>query len=100
MGIPLINAICLLVAYQKLKIFKMTSWDRDNHFQVFHRPISKFRLGFAAFIAVFGLLFYFQQKKIERTTGVKRYATSTFDISSNRGCCSQWIDLFFEVQLR
>lgn len=59
MGIPIINCLCLLVAYQRLKLFKTTSWDRDDQIQVIHHPIARWRLISAAIITLFGLLFYY-----------------------------------------
>lgn len=64
MGIPFISAICLLVAYQRLKIFHLTSWDKDDHFQILHRPVSRMRLGFAVSIAILGFWFYFHEKNL------------------------------------
>ena len=34
MVIPFLNAICMFVAFSRLKAFQITSWDRDDHFQV------------------------------------------------------------------
>lgn len=65
MGIVGLNFLCLAVAYQKLKIFKITSWDREDHIQVTHYPIGRWRIYFAVFVAVGGLLFYMQEKNKE-----------------------------------
>lgn len=62
MGIPVLNIFCLLIAYQKLKVFKITSWDRDDHVTVTHQPISRFRLILTACVAILGLLFYYSDK--------------------------------------
>jgi len=59
LGIPFVNALCMLVAYHRLKALKITSWDRDDHIQVTHLPISRFRLGLGAFIAIGGVLAYY-----------------------------------------
>lgn len=63
MGIIGINFLCLAFAYQKLKLFKITSWDREDHVQVTHYPIGRWRLYVGAFIAIGGLLFYMQEKQ-------------------------------------
>ncbi len=52
MAIPIVNGICMLVAYQKLMLFKTTSWDREEYIQVTHRPVGKWRLVVTALIAV------------------------------------------------
>jgi hypothetical protein len=62
MGIPFINIICMLVAFQRLKMFKITTWDRDDHIRISMRPIGKWRIGFAILIAVMGLGYYFNAK--------------------------------------
>ena len=58
MGIPIVSVICLIVAYQRLKVLKITSWDKEDHFQISYRPISNMRLGLAALIAVGGVAFH------------------------------------------
>lgn len=58
MGIVGINVFCLSIAYYKLKALKITSWDREDHIQVTHYPIPKWRLYVAVFVAVIGLLYY------------------------------------------
>jgi hypothetical protein len=63
MGIPFINIICMLVAFQRLKLFKITSWDRDDHIRIFYKQIGKWRIGFAILIAVIGFGFYFNEKR-------------------------------------
>ena len=62
MGIPFINIICMLVAFQRLKLFKITSWDRDDHIHVSYRNIGKWRIVLAVLIAVLGLGYYFSEK--------------------------------------
>jgi len=62
MGIPFINIICMLVAFQRLKMFKVTSWDRDDHIHISYRQIGRWRIGLAILIAVVGLGFYFSEK--------------------------------------
>lgn len=64
MGIPVLNALCLLNAYNKLKVFKTTSWDKDEHIHVIHHPMGQWRVYFAVFIAVAGILYYYSQKSL------------------------------------
>lgn len=65
MGIPVLNFFCLLMAYNKLKVFHITSWDRDDHVAVTHYPIGRWRIYVAAFIAVAGILYYYSEKNLE-----------------------------------
>ncbi len=62
MGIPVLNFFCLLIAYNKLKMFKMTSWDVDERIEVTHYPIAPWRIYFTSFFAIFALLFYYINK--------------------------------------
>jgi len=62
MGIPVLNFFCLLIAYNKLKIFQITSWDRDDHIVVTHYPIGRWRVYTAVFIAAAGILYYYAVK--------------------------------------
>ncbi len=62
MGIPVINVFCLMVAYQKLKLFGLTSWDRDDQVKVTHRPIGIWRMWLAILLTLAGLLFYYSNK--------------------------------------
>ena len=62
MGIPVINFLCLLVAYHRLRLFRQTSWDREENIIVSHHPIGRWRIVAAAVIAVGGILFYYSDK--------------------------------------
>ncbi len=62
LGIPILNVLCLLVAYQRLKLTHTTSWDRDDHVHVAHRPIAPWRLTAAAIFASCSLIVYFSIK--------------------------------------
>ena len=62
LAIPIINAICMMVAYQRLLVFKTTTWDRDEHIQVSHRQVGAWRLGLAAIVAIFGMAYHFGQR--------------------------------------
>ncbi len=59
LGIVVINVLCMAAAYQRLKLFRVTSWDRDDHIGITHHPVSPLRLYFATAVALFGLSFYF-----------------------------------------
>jgi len=59
MAIPIVNAICLLIAYQRLLVFKTTTWDRDEHIQITHRRVGTWRVVCAAVIAIFGMAYHF-----------------------------------------
>lgn len=67
MGIPVLNFFCPLIAYNKLKLFKITTWDRDDHIQVTHHPIGQWRIYLAVFVAVVGILYYYKEKNLELT---------------------------------
>jgi len=62
MGIPILNVFCLLVAYQKLKVFGIASWDRDDQVKVTHRPIGIWRIWLAILLTMSGLLLYYSDK--------------------------------------
>jgi hypothetical protein len=62
MGIPFINVVCMLVAFQRLKAFKTTTWDRDDHIHVSYRRGGKWRIVLAVIITIGGLGFYFSEK--------------------------------------
>ncbi|MES2273740.1 MAG: RDD family protein [Chlamydiota bacterium] len=64
MGIPILNLFCLFLAYHKLKLLQITSWDRDDLITVTHYPIGRWRIGVALLIAISGQLFYFANKNI------------------------------------
>jgi uncharacterized RDD family membrane protein YckC len=56
MMLPVVNILCLLVAYQRVKIFHLTTWDRDEHVTVSQGPFSQWRLGMAVAVVVFVFL--------------------------------------------
>lgn len=61
MGIVGLNFFCMLIAYNKLKIFQITSWDREDHIAVTHYPIGRWRIYVAVFVAGAGILYYYAQ---------------------------------------
>lgn len=62
LGIPVLNIFCMIVAYNKLKLLQITSWDRDEHIAVTHYPIGRWRIYLAVFVAVAGILYYYSEK--------------------------------------
>jgi uncharacterized RDD family membrane protein YckC len=65
LGIPVINFFCMLVAYNRLKLLHITSWDRDDHVVVTHAPMGRWRIYVAVFIATAGILYYYSEKHRE-----------------------------------
>jgi len=65
MGIIGLNFFCLMIAYNKLKLLHITSWDRDDHILVTHYPIGRWRIYLAVFVAVVGILYYYKEKNLE-----------------------------------
>ncbi|MBS0626410.1 MAG: RDD family protein [Verrucomicrobia bacterium] len=63
MGIPVVNAICLLVAYNRLKLLQTTSWDREDAIQVHHGQLPRWRLVVASIFIVGGFFLYFSVGK-------------------------------------
>lgn len=62
LGIPGLNAFCMMVAFNKLKMFHITSWDREENIAVTHYPIGRWRIYVAVVVAVAGILYYYSQK--------------------------------------
>jgi hypothetical protein len=62
MMIPVINAICLLVAYYRLKTFQTTTWDKEDHIAVSHSPIGRWRVIVCSLFTAGALFFYFNAK--------------------------------------
>ena len=65
LGIIGLNFFCMLVAFNKLKVFQTTTWDQDDHIKVTHYPIGRWRIYVAVFVAVTGILYYYQEKRRE-----------------------------------
>ena len=78
MGVIGLNFFCLMIAYHKLKLLHITSWDRDDRIQVTHYPIGRWRIYFAAFVAAAGILYYYREKGKELDA---RAALSPFERS-------------------
>lgn len=65
MGIIGLNFFCMLMAYNRLKMFHIASWDRDDHIAVTHYPIGRWRIYLAVFVATAGILYYYSEKQRE-----------------------------------
>lgn len=59
MGIPVINVLCMLVAYQRLKMTQSTTWDNDDRIHVYQYPLPKWRFIAAVIFSTLGLFLYF-----------------------------------------
>jgi len=58
MGIPVINVLCMLHAFYRLRLFPLTTWDRDVATFVIHRPLAKWRYFLATGVVIAGMIFY------------------------------------------
>lgn len=58
MGIPIINVICMMNAYYRMRLFQATSWDLEDDIAVIYRPVGKWRVYLAAAAAAIGMIFY------------------------------------------
>lgn len=58
LGIVGINALAMLIAYQRLRLMKETSWDRDERIRFTHRPVSHWRVYLCGIVALGGLAAY------------------------------------------
>jgi len=63
MGIPVINALCMLAAYQRLRTYRTTSWDVQEHVVVTHEAIPKWRFFLLFTLALIGMIYYSYWKK-------------------------------------
>lgn len=59
MGIPVINVLCLMVAYHRLNLLRTTSWDVETQTMITHYPIGTWRIVVASIISAAGLFFYY-----------------------------------------
>ena len=67
MMIPILNFLCLLVAYQRLKLLHTTTWDRDEHTRITHSPLSRWRMVTAVSTIAFVAIFIYLPKKFHLT---------------------------------
>lgn len=58
LGIPIINVICMMNAYYRLRLFQNTSWDLEDDITVTYRPIGKWRIYLTSAAAIAGMIFY------------------------------------------
>lgn len=79
MGIIGLNFFCMLIAYNKLKLFQITSWDRDDHITVTHYPVARWRIYVAVFVAAAGILYYYSEKERELKNAVGRVVRPVYE---------------------
>jgi hypothetical protein len=58
MGIPIINVLCMLNAYYRLRVLQTTSWDRQEGTFVIHHKLPKWRYYTVAAAVLVGMLYY------------------------------------------
>jgi len=63
MGIPIINVLCMLNAFYRLRLFQSTVWDREEEISVIQHPLTKWRYYLAAGVVVAGMIAYSLWKK-------------------------------------
>lgn len=63
MGIPIINVLCMLNAFYRLRLFQSTTWDRQAGTIVIHHPLAKWRYYLALGAVVAGMSAYSFWKK-------------------------------------
>lgn len=59
MGIWGLNLLCLLIAYQQLRVRQVTTWDREDQILVMHSVAARWRLPFAVLVSLTGFLLYY-----------------------------------------
>lgn len=74
MGIPIINALCMLFAYHRLKSSRQTSWDKEGRLTISHALIARWKIIAVSLIAFGGMLVYLNEKnrEIQQTASVKK----------------------------
>ncbi len=63
LGIPFINFICMLVAYQRLRLLRTTSWDLEGKVDVTHQAVAQWRFYLVSSLAIIGMIFYSYWKR-------------------------------------
>jgi hypothetical protein len=63
MMIPIVNGVCLLLSYHRLKVFQTTSWDREDHIIVTAAPVGQWRTVAASLFTALSLLFYYNSHR-------------------------------------
>ena len=81
-GFPLVQLVTTIVAYQKLTLNGVTSWDKEEHFAITHEKVGLLR-GVVATLFILGVLILAGQHKINKNhpdfTGYK-YQSYTHNI--------------------
>jgi hypothetical protein len=60
MMIPIVNGVCLLLSYHRLKLFQTTSWDREDHIHVTAAPVGRWRIIAAVVFTASSLIYYYK----------------------------------------
>ena len=60
MMIPIVNVLCMTVAYYRLSTIRWTSWDRDAHITVTSSPIGRWRVVLSAVFTFVAMIFYYR----------------------------------------
>ncbi len=63
MGIPVINVLCMLNAFYRLRIFQTTTWDKEEGTFVIHQSLVKWRYYLAIAVVLAGMIIYSFWKK-------------------------------------
>jgi hypothetical protein len=63
LGVWYITFFCMLAAFRRLQVWRITSWDRDAHTFVTYHPVAKWRVYFVSLTVFVGMLFYSFWKK-------------------------------------
>lgn len=59
MGIVFFNILCMLFAYHRLRVLRVTSWDFEAHIRVIQEPVPQWRIVLATLISLGGFFFYY-----------------------------------------
>lgn len=63
LGIPILNVLCMLASYHRLRVLRTTSWDLQEKIAVFHEGVPKWRFYCVFALAIIGLIYYSYWKK-------------------------------------
>lgn len=63
LGIPIINVLCMLASYHRLRVLRTTSWDLQEQVAVFHEAVPKWRFYCVFALAIIGMIYYSYWKK-------------------------------------
>ncbi len=63
LGIPIVNVLCMLASYHRLRMLRVTSWDLQEKITVSHEAMPKWRFYSVFALAIIGLIYYSYWKK-------------------------------------